>query len=90
MQEIYNTGGRKFAFQNVGPLGCLPMIKAVYPELNGSCVKNFLTHANLHNKALSIALKKLERQLLGFKYSIFDYYNSLGDRINNANKYGTL
>ncbi|KAJ0008232.1 hypothetical protein Pint_29379 [Pistacia integerrima] len=34
-KEIYALGGRKFAIQNVGPLGCLPSTKANHPELNG-------------------------------------------------------
>ncbi|KAL5824127.1 hypothetical protein ACOSQ3_020190 [Xanthoceras sorbifolium] len=87
-KEIYGKGGRKFAVQNVGPLGCYPMIKQMYPELNGSCASRFLSHAKLHNKALSNALKKLSNKLPGFKYSILDYYYALGDRINNATKYG--
>ena len=61
-----------------------------YPELKGSCSSKFLSHAKLHNKALSNALKKLSNKLPGFKYSILDYYYALGDRINNATKYGTL
>ncbi|GAV61393.1 Lipase_GDSL domain-containing protein, partial [Cephalotus follicularis] len=88
VKEIYDIGGRKFGFQNVGPLGCLPMIRAQHPELNGTCVKSLLLHATLHNKALPNSLKKLESKLPGFKYSVFDYYNSLGDRIDNAKKYG--
>ncbi|TXG68207.1 hypothetical protein EZV62_003142 [Acer yangbiense] len=87
-KEIYGKGGRKFAIQNVGPLGCYPMIKQMYPELKGSCSSKFLSHAKLHNKALSNALKKLSNKLPGFKYSILDYYYALGDRINNATKYG--
>ncbi|GLT59461.1 hypothetical protein SLA2020_322760 [Shorea laevis] len=88
LKEIYAMGGRKIAFQNVGPLGCVPTIKMMYPEFNGSCVRNFMVHAKLHNKALSNALKKLSTELPGFKYSIFDYYTALEDRIKNPTKYG--
>lgn len=88
LQEIYNMGGRKFAIQSVGPLGCLPVIKAVHPDTNGSCVKNFLTHASLHNKALSNQLSKMAKELSGFKYSIMDYFFNLLYRINYPTKYG--
>ncbi|XP_031265277.1 GDSL esterase/lipase 1-like [Pistacia vera] len=88
LKEIYELGGRKFAFQNVGPLGCMPLMKQFYPQLNGSCSTNLLVHATMHNRALSNALKKLESRLTGFKYSIFDYYTALLDRINHASKYG--
>ncbi|KAJ0007985.1 hypothetical protein Pint_29423 [Pistacia integerrima] len=73
---------------NVGPLGCLPSTKAMYPELNGACVKNFLTHPNLHNKALYNKLNKMAKQLPGFKHSIMNYYYALGDRISKSPIYG--
>ncbi|KAJ0007512.1 hypothetical protein Pint_29405 [Pistacia integerrima] len=87
-KEIYNMGGRKFAIQSVGPLGCLPVIKAVHTDTNGSCVENFLTHANQNNKALSNQLSKMAKELSGFKYSIMDYFFNLLYRINNPTKYG--
>ncbi|KAJ0007788.1 hypothetical protein Pint_29350 [Pistacia integerrima] len=73
---------------NVGPLGCLPSTKAMYPELNGACVKNFLTHPKLHNKALYNKLNKMAKQLPGFKHSIMNYYYALGDRISKSPIYG--
>ncbi|XP_062008804.1 GDSL esterase/lipase 1-like [Rosa rugosa] len=88
LKEIYNLGGRKIAFQNVGPLGCVPATKAMNPALGSKCSDEPLTLARLHNRALFIAFKKLEKSLPGFKFSIFDYYNALGDRINNPSKYG--
>ncbi|XP_062008806.1 GDSL esterase/lipase 1-like [Rosa rugosa] len=87
LKEIYNLGGRKIAFQNVGALGCTPGSRARNPEL-GKCYEESLTLARLHNRALFIAFKKLEKSLPGFKFSIFDYYNAIGDRIFNPSKYG--
>ncbi|KAF2300906.1 hypothetical protein GH714_018158 [Hevea brasiliensis] len=87
VEELYEIGLRKIAIQNVGPLGCYPTIKAMRPELNGSCVKSFSKHANQHNKALSVALKKLQSRLPGFKYSIVYYYHALANRIKNPTKY---
>ncbi|KAL6137453.1 hypothetical protein ACLB2K_062745 [Fragaria x ananassa] len=65
LREMYDLGGRKFAFQNTGPLGCIPYRRQVYNSKDG-CVEG----------------------LNRFKYSVFDYYNSLYDRINNPAKYG--
>lgn len=81
-------GGRKFAFQNVGPLGCLPMIKQMYPQLNGGCNNDLLIVARMHNRALSNVLKKLALKFTDFKYSIFDYYSALDERINNPSNHG--
>lgn len=75
-------------FQNVGPLGCMPTTRQVTGELNVDCVERYMRHARLHNNFLSIALKEMEDHLPGFKYSIFDYYTALHDRILNPTKYG--
>ncbi|XP_059629701.1 GDSL esterase/lipase 3-like [Cornus florida] len=86
--EIYNKGGRKFGFQNAGPLGCIP--GTLKRENSSECVQNNSAMAKLHNIALSKALQKLESELHGFKYSIFDYYTSLSQRVNYPSKYGTV
>ncbi|XP_050383854.1 GDSL esterase/lipase 1-like isoform X3 [Argentina anserina] len=88
VKEVYDLGGRKIAFQNVAPLGCIPTVKSGNPEVGSKCLEEPLKLARLHNRALSVALKKLESHLPGFKYSIFDYYNALGDRVNNPSIYG--
>ncbi|CAN6573657.1 unnamed protein product [Malus baccata var. baccata] len=88
LQELYNLGGRKIAFQNVGPLGCRPADKQGYPQADGGCVEGLSALARLHNKALANILKNLESQKPGFKYSIFEYYDAIDDRVNNPSKYG--
>lgn len=85
-QDIYSLGGRKIAFQNVGPLGCAPIMKAMDPNLGNKCAEEASTLARIHNRYLAVALKKLESELSEFKYSIFDYYHSLEDRVNNPSK----
>ncbi|KAK0596784.1 hypothetical protein LWI29_019045 [Acer saccharum] len=86
--EIYETGGRKFAFQNVAPLGCSPEAKQTSNLSDDECVEELLEMATLHNNALFNAAKELEIQLPAFKYLIFDYYNLLYDRIKHPSKYG--
>ena len=82
-------GGRKIAFQNAGPLGCLPSAKQSYDIKFGSgCVEGLQSLARQHNKALAGVLRDLESQLPGFKYSIFEYYDALTDRVLNPTKYG--
>ncbi|WCJ39342.1 GDSL lipase [Euphorbia peplus] len=88
LQELYNLGARKIAFQNAGPLGCVPVMESMNPELGSKCLEQPLALAKLHNEYLSISLAKLETELPGFKHAIFDYYNSLLDRVNNPSKYG--
>ncbi|KAL2336367.1 hypothetical protein Fmac_010813 [Flemingia macrophylla] len=77
LKEVYSLGGRKFALQNVGPLGCSPHKRIDYDN----CDEGLLSMARQHNIALSAALDGLEEELSGFRYSIFDYYHALLDRV---------
>lgn len=84
IKEIYKLGGRKFAFINVPPLGCLPTFR----NRNGSCRKEASLLSALHNKALSKLLRELEKQLKGFKHSHFDLNSFLEQRINHPSQFG--
>ena len=85
-QEIYKTGGKKLAFLNVPPLGCFP--GARISSTNGECLKEVSIYAILHNQALPRLLKQLQSQLPGFKYSLYDFYTNLLQRIDHPSKYG--
>ncbi|XWS39711.1 hypothetical protein CRYUN_Cryun18bG0078400 [Craigia yunnanensis] len=88
IKEIHKKGGRKFGFLSLGPLGCIPGMKLIVAGSTSSCLDKATTLAHLHNKALSIALQKLENQLEGFKFANHDFYTSLSERMNNPSKYG--
>ncbi|KAJ1407038.1 SGNH hydrolase superfamily [Sesbania bispinosa] len=90
IKEIYNEGGRKFGFVNVGPLNCFPLLRRL---VNGTTISACLEEqgsalARLHNNALSKMLQKLQRQLKGFRYSITDFYGSLIELMKYPSKYG--
>ncbi|KAI9102952.1 hypothetical protein K1719_023391 [Acacia pycnantha] len=88
IKEIHNEGGRKFGFLGLAPIGCVPLMKMLS---NGTCCcheSEASVLAKLHNKALSGILKKLQKQLEGFKYSLANFYNLLTDLIHNPIKYG--
>ncbi|KAL0796547.1 hypothetical protein Bca101_067924 [Brassica carinata] len=62
LKVIYGSGGRKFAFQNLAPLGCLPVVK----QANGNvkeCMRLPSEMAEMHNKKLLQILVELSRQL---------------------------
>lgn len=73
---------------NVPDLGCLPVMRIMNTEKNGSCLEKATSLAKLHNEALSKQLFDLQKQLKGFKYSLFDLNSSLRKRINHPFKYG--
>ncbi|XP_056169881.1 GDSL esterase/lipase 5-like [Syzygium oleosum] len=86
LQGIYKVGGRKFAMIGIGPIGCVPGMRAL--TRNGACLGEATTLAKLHNIALTSVLTKLETQLHGFEYSYFDFYTSGSERIQYPSKYG--
>ncbi|KAK9734419.1 hypothetical protein RND81_04G138400 [Saponaria officinalis] len=87
IKTIYKVGGRKFAFQNVGPLGCVPSMKHML-GYKGSCHPETLDISKVHNAAFDAHLKQLHTQLPGFIYSIHDFHGSVVSRLENGPKYG--
>ena len=81
-------GGRKFAFQNIGPCGCYPRVKQENNLTINECYEEMLEFPKLHNNALVNVTKELEIQLPEFKYMIFDFYTALLDMTYNPSKYG--
>lgn len=70
MQELYERGAWKFCFIGLGPLGCLPISRALKPNAtnNEGCFEELSALALAHNNALSGVLVSLEYILKGFKY----------------------
>ncbi|XP_039053064.1 GDSL esterase/lipase 5-like [Hibiscus syriacus] len=88
IQEIYRRGGRKFAFINLPELGCVPGMRIIKTDNNGSCLEEASRLATLHNIALSKLLFELEKRFKGFKYSLFDLNANLRQRMRHPSKYG--
>ncbi|XP_010273222.1 PREDICTED: GDSL esterase/lipase 5-like [Nelumbo nucifera] len=88
IKEIHDRGGRKFAFLNMGPLGCLPGMRALAPGRKGGCLKDASHLAKLHNAAFSQLLLKLESQLDGFKYSNINLYSYISQIMEHPTNYG--
>ncbi|KAK3413597.1 hypothetical protein EUGRSUZ_I02144, partial [Eucalyptus grandis] len=84
LEDIYKVGARKFGFTTMLPIGCLPTIRLATG--NGSCLRQGTELSKLQNVAFPATLAKLELQ--GFKYSLFDLYTSLTERIQHPSNYG--
>ncbi|KAL9247243.1 hypothetical protein vseg_020695 [Gypsophila vaccaria] len=87
IKTIYDIGGRKFAFQNVGPLGCMPSMKYML-GFKGTCKKEPQDVARMHNVAFVAHAKYLQTQFPGLIYSIYDFYSSLSSRVLNGPNFG--
>ena len=88
IQELHELGARKFGFQSLCPLGCIPLFRAGNPKGDGSCFEDLSSLALAHNKALSSVLVILEYLHKGFKYANSDVYSWLDDRIHHPSKHG--
>ncbi|KNA22657.1 hypothetical protein SOVF_031350 [Spinacia oleracea] len=86
---LYNKGGRKFVFPNIGPLGYFPSMKVLCMlRSEPSCVEDLHELARMHNTAFSALAKRLQTRLPGFKYSIYDFYTGVQLRVINAHRFG--
>ncbi|XP_073226947.1 GDSL lipase-like isoform X2 [Cicer arietinum] len=88
IQGIHEMGGRKFGVLNQPSTGCFPVIKAVVNGTKGSCLEEYSTLAKLHNNLLVVELHKLKKQIKGFKYSYFNFFDFSFEVITNPSKYG--
>ncbi|CAA7024658.1 unnamed protein product [Microthlaspi erraticum] len=88
IEELYKFGARKFGFLSLGPFGCTPSMSITDPTKLGSCFEPVSELINLHNQEFPKVLRRLERELSGFKYSLHDFHTSLLQRINSPSRYG--
>ncbi|XP_055829178.1 GDSL lipase-like isoform X2 [Solanum dulcamara] len=85
LKGIYKEGGKKFAMLNMVPIGRLPNIIA----LNGNSVEKITNLVKMHNSVLPEILKRLEKQLPGFKYTLFNLFKVFSESLDNPTKYET-
>ncbi|CAK9324760.1 unnamed protein product [Citrullus colocynthis] len=88
IKRVYDSGGRKFGFMNLPPMGCSPGLRVARGDEDGRCLEELEEYANVHNLRLMKLLGDLEKQLKGFKYSLYDFSSSLRQRMENPLKYG--
>ncbi|XP_045806172.1 GDSL esterase/lipase 5-like isoform X3 [Trifolium pratense] len=89
IKGIYDLGGRKFGILNQPSKGCFPTIKAfVNGTKSGSCIEEYSAPAKVHNIVLFEELEKLRKQIKGFKYSYFNFFDVSFEVINNPSKFG--
>ncbi|KAL8226220.1 hypothetical protein R6Q57_018777 [Mikania cordata] len=90
IKELHQRGARKFGFVNLGPVGCFPGLRIILnpPNDSGGCVESASLLATLHNQALTKSLKRLSKQLNGFKYLLYDFNHNLQLRLKHPSRYG--
>ncbi|CAL9220793.1 unnamed protein product [Arabidopsis halleri] len=86
IKVIHDAGGRKFAFQNLAPLGCLPVVKQESGN-EKDCIKLPSEMAALHNQNLLKLIERLAQDLEGFQYSFYDFFSSIQNRVFEPDTY---
>ncbi|CAN4114456.1 unnamed protein product [Withania somnifera] len=90
LKEIYKKGGRKFVIFSLIPLGCFPGARAFTLQQNksGDCINELNELLKIHSLALPKRMEQLQEELTGFKYTLFDLYKVIDQRINHPSKFG--
>lgn len=74
MKRLHELGARKFIVVGVGPLGCIPFIRAINLLPNGHCFGEVNDLIQGYNKKLNGVLDQLNQEL--GPEAIFVYANS--------------
>lgn len=74
MKRLHEMGARKFIVVGLGPLGCIPFVRALKLVPSGECSAKVNQLIKGYNNKLKVALHQLNRQL--GPQSIFIYGNS--------------
>ncbi|MCD9559433.1 hypothetical protein HAX54_017390 [Datura stramonium] len=90
LKDIYKKGGRKFVIFTLIPLGCFPGARAFLLQQNKSrdCINELNELLKMHSLALPKRMNQLQEELTGFKYTLFDLYKVVDQRINHPSKFG--
>lgn len=83
---LYSFGARKIVVAGLGPMGCIPAIRA--SDESGSCSAPVSAVAAAHNDAVQGALSQLEQFLPRLTIVHAQFYDFLLERMENPSKYG--
>ncbi|GLU17593.1 hypothetical protein SLE2022_339540 [Rubroshorea leprosula] len=89
LKRLYELGGRKFIVAGIGPLGCIPFVRALNLLPTGKCSTEVNELIQGYNAKLKLVLNRLNREM--GPEAIFIYANSYDifmSMIINYHRYG--
>ncbi|KAI3971033.1 hypothetical protein MKX01_024680 [Papaver californicum] len=87
LTRLYEMDARKIVVANVGPVGCIPIERALYTT-GDSCRSVMNDAAMLFNKKLKSLIMELNSNLVESKFVYVDSYRVLSDIFDNYQSYG--
>ncbi|KAG0622100.1 hypothetical protein M758_3G072300 [Ceratodon purpureus] len=86
IKMLYSFGARKIVVAGLGPMGCIPALRA--RDESGSCSAPVSAVASAHNNAVQGALSQLEQFLPRLTIVHAQFYDFLLERLENPSKHG--
>ncbi|CAL9240652.1 unnamed protein product [Arabidopsis halleri] len=86
LKMLHSLGARKLMVFGLGPMGCIPLQRAL--SLDGNCQNKASNLAKKFNKAATTMLLDLEAKLPNASYRFGEAYDLVNDVITNPKKYG--
>lgn len=87
LQALHNLGLRKFFLAGIGPLGCIPNIRASGFAPVGRCVDLVNQIVGFFNEGLRSMVEQLNRDHPDSIFTYANTYHVLGDVLNNPARY---
>lgn len=87
LQALYNVGLRKFFIAGIGPLGCIPNLRASGQAPEGRCVDSVNQIIGTFNEGLRSIVDQLNKRP-GAVSVYGNTYSAVGDILNNPGNYG--
>ncbi|KAI3792674.1 hypothetical protein L2E82_06562 [Cichorium intybus] len=89
LKRLHELGARKFVVVDIGPLGCLPFVRAIHLLPDGKCHEEMNMLIRGYNEKLRLAVNLLNQEM--GTGSIFVYANSydiINEMLQNYRDYG--
>ncbi|KAL1212501.1 GDSL esterase/lipase [Cardamine amara subsp. amara] len=88
LMTLYSLGLRKIFIAGVGPLGCIPNLRAIGLAPPGRCIDGVNKILGTFNQGLRSLVDQLNKRSPGAIYVYGNTYNAIGDILNNPAAYG--
>lgn len=88
MQILYKLGATKIVVLGLGPMGCLPALRALDPA--GVCLKPLSDLSTAHNGGMVLGLDALKSKFPSLTIVQGHFFDFFSERLTNPAKYGNL